>query len=66
MTSAVEEDSNDSIAILSSFWTQEVTLQFTCLLKGWKRKQLENVFIILWPGNSSGLIGSNKGKTSLK
>ena len=64
--SAVKRNSNDSIAILSSSWTWEVTLQFTYLLKGWKRKQLENVSIILWPGNSSRLIGSNEGKTSLK
>ena len=66
MISAVKRDSNNSIVILSSSWTWEVTLQFTCLLKGWKRKWLENVFIILWPGNSSGLIGSNEGKTLLK
>ena len=66
MMSAIEGDSNDLIAILSSSWTQEVTLQFTCLLKSWKRKQLENVFIILWPGNSSGLIKSNEEKTLLK
>ena len=66
MMSIIKGDSNDLIVILSSSWTQEVKLQFTCLLKSCKMKQLENVSIILWPGNSSGLIGSNKVKTSLK
>ena len=64
--SAVKGDSNDSIVILLSSWTWEVILRFTYLLKGWKRKQLENVSIILWPENSSGLIGSNEWKISLK
>ena len=65
VTRALENEEEDSIAKVSSCWRQDLKEGSLLLLKEWKEKQLEKVSITLLPGWSSGLSGSNAGKTSL-
>ena len=62
---ALEDEEEDSIAKASSCWRQDLKERSLLLLKEWKEKRLEKVSVTLLPGWSSGLSGSNVGKTSL-